>query len=132
MKKSDLEHQLWKKIKEHDLQNKRIMVGLSAGIDSVALLALLQQVHPRKTAAFYFHHGDNENQIFRDQARMFCEKLCKKLDVPFFTLTSQGFAKSEAELREFRFIAFQQILKQEKYDYTHMGHWSGTGVVVFK
>ncbi|MGZ3782978.1 MAG: tRNA lysidine(34) synthetase TilS [Bdellovibrio sp.] len=85
--KHDLEHHVWKLSKHHNLQNKKILVALSGGIDSVALLLVLTKVHNKNLlGAFHFHHGSDSNQEYRDGALLFCEELCKNLEINFYSL----------------------------------------------
>ena len=103
--KNKLEHEIWKKLKEHELVRKKILVSLSGGIDSVALLAVLHSAIGSQLSAFYFHHGENENQDYRHQALEFNQKLCASLNVQFYTVKNFDFVKSEAGLREKRYRA---------------------------
>ena len=78
--KQDLDHQVWKLIRQHSLQGKKILVALSGGVDSTALLRVLSKIHKKDLlGACYFHHGEDSNQEYRKEAQIFCEKLCKKL-----------------------------------------------------
>lgn len=119
--KQDLDHHVWKVLKAHSLQEKKILVALSGGTDSVALLRVLSKIHPHVSAC-YFHHGEDANQEYRKEAQIFCEKLCKKLEIPFYPLKSSKLAKSEAEYRELRYEALQRLMKEEKIDILATGH----------
>jgi len=121
--KRDLDHQIWKLIKLHGLQEKKILVALSGGVDSVALLRVLSKVHKKESlGACYFHHGEDSNQTYRKEAQVFCEKLCKKLKVTFFSLKSSELAKSEAQYRDLRYAALQRLVKEESFDCIATGH----------
>lgn len=122
--KQDLDHHIWKILKAHELQSQGILVALSGGLDSVALLVSLRKVH-KKIEAAYFHHGEsetNEQSRHRDEAALFCEKLCRRLDVPFHLLKNSRFSKSEADLREQRYAALKKCLSQQKLDLLAFGH----------
>lgn len=111
--KQDLDHQLWKFIKTESLQDQKIIVGLSGGVDSVALLVALNKVH-KKIAAAYFHHGESEikdQSDYRDKAQVFCERLCRKLGIEFHVVKNSQFAKSEAEMRDLRYQGLLGHLK---------------------
>jgi tRNA(Ile)-lysidine synthetase, N-terminal domain len=118
---NDLEHSVWKQIKHYELQDKKILVALSGGVDSVALLALLKKTH-KSVSACYFHHGEDSNQEYRKEAQIFCEKLCKKLEIGFFALKSSMLAKSEAEYRDNRYAALQKLMRSEGFDVLALGH----------
>lgn len=121
--KQDLDHKVWKLIKHHSLQDKKILVALSGGLDSVALLAVLTRVHDKKLlAAAYFHHGEGSNQNYRDQAKEFCEQLCKKLDIPFFFLKSKVSVSSEDQYRQVRYAALKELLQTENLDLIATAH----------
>src|SRR5205085_10330113 len=60
-----------------ELHGKRILVGLSGGIDSVVLLHALAQ--RAKVAAAHIHHGRSPNA---DRWARFCRRLCNQLGVP--------------------------------------------------
>ncbi|MNK01268.1 tRNA(Ile)-lysidine synthase [compost metagenome] len=119
--KVDLEHQVWKTLKDFDLQDKKILVALSGGIDSTALLRVLSKIH-KNISACYFHHGEGDNAEYRKEAQQFCEKLCKKLEVPFFSMKAPELAKSEAQYRELRYEALKNLMKQEGFDCVALGH----------
>lgn len=121
--KRDLDHHVWKLIKLHSLQEKKILVALSGGVDSVALLRVLSKVHPKnRLGVCYFHHGEDSNQEYRKEAQVFCEKLCKKLEVDFFPLKSSALAKSEAEYRQLRYEAMRRLMSQEGFAVLATGH----------
>ncbi|WP_255489922.1 tRNA lysidine(34) synthetase TilS [Bdellovibrio sp. KM01] len=121
--KQDLDHQVWKLIKKFDLQDKKILVALSGGADSVATLAVLAKVMKHENlGACYFHHGDDKNQEYRKEAQLFCEKLCRKLNVEFFVLKSRSLAKSEAQYREQRYEALARLQKEEGFEVLATGH----------
>lgn len=121
--KQDLDHQVWKLVKKFDLQDKKILVALSGGLDSVATLAVLAKIlKPENIGACYFHHGDDKNQEYRKEAQVFCEKLCKKLNVEFFVLKSKSLAKSEAQYREQRYDALTRLQKAEDFEVLATGH----------
>ncbi|WP_413581606.1 tRNA lysidine(34) synthetase TilS [Bdellovibrio sp. HCB288] len=121
--KQDLDHQVWKLIKKFELQDKKFLVALSGGVDSVALLTVLSKLLPgTHLGACYFHHGDDKNQEYRSDALEFCEKLCKKLDVSFFALKSKALAKSEAQYREQRYEALARLQRDENFEVLATGH----------
>lgn len=117
-----LEHEIWKKIKFHNLEAKKILVAISGGVDSTALLVLLHAVMPDKISAFYFHHGENENQDYREKARIFNQNLCQKLNIQFESVKNLEFVKSEANLREKRYLALNQVLEKKQIDVIALGH----------
>ncbi|XGC82415.1 tRNA lysidine(34) synthetase TilS [Bdellovibrio bacteriovorus] len=123
LKKQDLDHQVWKQIKLHALQDKKILVALSGGVDSVALLRALSKVHNKNVlGAAYFHHGEDSNKDYRDRAQEFCRKLCKKWEIPFYPLASAKKLKSESQYREARYQALTNLMKTEGFVVLATGH----------
>lgn len=121
--KRNLDHQTWKLLKENSLQEKRILVALSGGVDSVALLRILSKIHKKdQLGACYFHHGEDSNQEYRAKAQLFCEKLCRELDIPYFALKARTPAKSEESYRDRRYQALADVMKNEKFDILATGH----------
>lgn len=121
--KQDLDHKVWKLIKLHALQDKKILVALSGGLDSVALLAVLAKIHNNKfLAACYFHHGEDSNQAYRDEAQEFCHQLCKKLGIAFFFRKSKISVESEDQYRQVRYAALNELLQSEKFDLIATAH----------
>ncbi len=122
MAKQNLDHQVWKLLKDHSLQGKAVVVALSGGADSVALLNSLAKVHGEKLSACYFHHGDASNQDYRDKARLFCESLCHDLGIPFFALKSEAPAQSESDYRVQRYAALKKLMAEKQIEVLATGH----------
>jgi len=78
-----------------EVRGKHLLIGLSGGADSVALLALLSEKREkyalRLTAAHYNHHIRGEEA---DLDADFCEKLCKSLRIPL--VLGEGDVPAEA------------------------------------
>lgn len=121
--KQDLDHHVWKQIRTYALQGRKILVALSGGSDSVALLRVLSKIHKGNLlGACYYHHGEDSNQEYRRDAQIFCEKLCAKLGVEFFTLKSSELAKSEAQYRELRYEALRRLMYEQDFTVLATGH----------
>lgn len=126
--KQDLEHHVWKLIKHHSLQDKKILVALSGGVDSVSLLCVLRKIHkPELLGACYFHHGEDSNQEYRRNAQFFCEKLCKKMGIKFYSVAAPAVkfsasAKSEEKYRDLRYAALGRVMREEKFDLLSTAH----------
>jgi tRNA(Ile)-lysidine synthase len=90
------------------LQGKRIMVGLSGGVDSVVLLHALAQERVDLRAA-HIHHGLSPNA---DRWAAFCRRFCKRLRVPL-TVRRVRVAKKaegvEAAARAARYAALRKL-----------------------
>jgi tRNA(Ile)-lysidine synthase len=69
-------------LRAHDLQGKRVAVGLSGGIDSIVLLHLLRELAPEfgfRPSAIHVHHGLSPNA---DAWARFCRSLCRRWSIP--------------------------------------------------
>jgi len=91
-----------------ELHGKRVLVGLSGGVDSVVLLHALRQALPQVRAA-HIHHGLSPNA---DHWARFCRRLCRKLNVPL-TVRRVRVAKKgtgvEAAARAARYAALGRL-----------------------
>lgn len=112
----------------HSLLHKKVLIGLSGGIDSTALLLiffLLAQRNNLSVAAAHLHHGIRP-EATRDQD--FCRSLCTALSVPFFTefadvpaMCKNGTGLEDAA-RTARYSFFASLQSSSPYDYLLTGH----------
>jgi len=91
-----------------ELKRKRILVGLSGGVDSVVLLHALTRTL-RGVRAAHVNHGLSPNA---ERWARFCRRLCKRLGVPL-TVRRVRIAKRgeglEAAARAARYAAFAKL-----------------------
>jgi len=112
------------------LQNQKLLIAVSGGRDSIALLHLLwrlQNWHRAEIEVCHVHHGPTENQLqrrFRDEAQELVRKTCLKLDLPLHLLGSSQRvgAQSEAEMRQLRHQAYAAAMSQSGAKWLALGH----------
>jgi tRNA(Ile)-lysidine synthase len=108
-----------------ELVGRRLLVALSGGSDSVALLHLLG--HPDlnlELEAVHVHHGTRGAEADADAA--FCEELCRELGIPFhLRRISAGQpmpAGREGTWRELRYRVLFELMEERKTAAVATGH----------
>lgn len=116
--------------KHHILsEDAGVLVGLSGGADSVALLEVLCDLRDSmklKLAALHVHHGIRPEA---EQDAAFCRELCEARQVPFFcehadvpkVAGEQGLSVEEAG-RKVRYALFEEYRKQLGLDVIAVAH----------
>ena len=120
----------WIKKEKLMTEGDTVIVGLSGGADSVALLLLLSEYREKgqiEVEALHVHHGIRGETADRDQA--FCEAFCRergiplkivKKDVPEMAL---GLHMSLEEAgREARYEAFEEYQREHPGSRTALAH----------
>ena len=131
MKKSGLPFSLESFIKETGLfePGARIIIGVSGGPDSMALLSLLDELRPRwdlDLIVLHCHHGlraaaDEEEAFVRDWSKKWnCLFLSRRLPVQDFQKKS-GMSLQEAA-RELRNRTFLECVELKKADWAATAH----------
>ena len=122
-------HQTLSLFQEYKIQNKKMIVGVSAGIDSMVLLDLLKElssVCKLKLYAVHIHHGHaDEKKInhYRNKAEKFMSDFCKKSKLAFLNAKYNIKNKtSEEAYRNFRQTQFKRFLKEKKADLIVLAH----------
>ncbi|MFH1700444.1 MAG: tRNA lysidine(34) synthetase TilS [Candidatus Zixiibacteriota bacterium] len=108
----------------------RILVALSGGPDSVALLNILYSLKEQckiSLAAAYINHKIRPRAAKKEI--FFCSQICHKLEAPFFQdeinipkLSLQEKTATEETGRKYRYQALQQIAKENGYNKIATGH----------
>jgi len=108
------------------LKNKKLLVAISGGIDSVVLVYLLNQLNFDISLAHCNFQLRGEDS---DQDEKFVKKLADQLQLPIFTksFATPEFAKKEKlsiqlAARKLRYDWFKVILKENKLDYILTAH----------
>lgn len=103
---------------------RSVLVGVSGGADSVALLVSLCELrreHELTLFAVHVNHGLRKNATL-DEA--FCKKLCSMLDVPLICKKVEipGKSNVEAEARKVRYAAFREAMASTQAEMLALAH----------
>lgn len=125
---SMMKTQVQKYIKQHTLFSKqsKVLVGLSGGPDSMALIhALIQLGYDCIAGHCNFHLRGEES----DKDAEFVRKWCEENKVPFFTIdfdTNEYAADNKISIemaaRELRYDWFEKLRVEQKADVVAVGH----------
>lgn len=123
---------MFEKFQKHLTQNlpflldKKLIVAISGGIDSVVLAHLLNQMGVDFALAhcnFQLRYEDSDKDEF------FVQKLANELDVPCYKIrfeTKQYATEKSLSIqmaaRDLRYNWFEKLLKKHKYDYVLTAH----------
>jgi tRNA(Ile)-lysidine synthase len=130
-KKSWLIPSVEKTIRDRSLfdPGARLVIGVSGGPDSMALLSVLTALRPKwdlELLALYCHHGlrveaDGEEAFVRTWASTWgCRFLSRKLEVREYQ--REGGMSLEEAARILRHRAFEEVLRKEKADHIALAH----------
>lgn len=121
-------------IKKHTLlpPGSRVLVGVSGGADSVALLHILHALQAElgiELAAAHFHHGIRAEA---DGDEQFVRELCRKLGVPLYfgradvpALARESGMSMEVAAREARHAFFRETMASEGFNRLALAHHQG-------
>ena len=112
---NDFEHQLWKVLTTHDLDQKNsYLLAVSGGLDSMVMMHAVSRVKPQaRIRVAHFHHGDSSNTEqtkYRDHVADFVKHKISELNrnksagpqIEFIFDRSDRELLSEADMREAR------------------------------
>ncbi len=120
-------HKTLHQLKIHNIKNKKLLLAVSGGIDSMTLLDLIMEISRSlklKLNIAHIHHGKTKSP-YRNQTQIFIHCLAEGLNIPFFSNTPTPHHKSsEGELRKIRYQYLHQWMKQSKSDYLVLAHTS--------
>jgi len=106
----NLEHKLLSVFREESL-NKNLIVSVSGGLDSMALLSVLCELQKQlglNLIVGHIHHGpsdDQEQEKYRQKSHDLVKKICESYKIQFisnYSTQPSKVLKSEAEFRQLR------------------------------
>lgn len=104
--------------------DKPILVAVSTGVDSMVLLANLQQLIPPEKihVAYVDHQLRLQSQAETQFIKQYCQKHCLKLHITTWPKALHPSSGIEQQARNFRYEFFKQIMLQEKLTYLLTAH----------
>ncbi len=117
------------------LEDKKLLLAVSGGLDSMVLLQLFKQLHFEIGVAHCnFKLRDKES----DADAVFVETYAKNFKIPFFSKTfdTKNFATShkisiQVAARKLRYDWFYQLLETHKFDYVLTAHHADDAIETF-
>ena len=102
----------------------KIIIAVSGGMDSTALLLLLQSINFHKIIVAHVDHSIRKESI---KDRLFVEELCKDLGVSFYFKTLNFSSRNRKDsvekwAREKRYQYFVNLARETKSDWVMTGH----------
>lgn len=108
-------------IKENNLENKTILLGLSGGADSSVLFDILSKIKNINLIAIHFNH--NWRGIESDNDEKFAYNLAKSKNIPFYSeKTDNNDKKTETMARELRYAFFEKCREKFRADAVFLAH----------
>ena len=111
------------------MNDLKVILGVSGGLDSMVLLDVLREVStPLRLSllAVYVHHGpanDKDLQLYRDQAKKLLSQTCNRWSVPFASPPApKKMLNSEEDFRKFRHDRLKDALRKQKARWIALGH----------
>ena len=117
------------------LENKKLFLAVSGGLDSMVLLHLFHQL-PYEIAVLHCNFQLRGMESFGDQD--FIQKYCDQNNIPFFTtqFDTDAFAKdyklsTQVAARELRYNWFYELLETHQFDYVLTAHHADDNLETF-
>ncbi|MFH6994606.1 tRNA lysidine(34) synthetase TilS [Flavobacterium sp. FlaQc-48] len=117
------------------LEDKKLFLAVSGGLDSMVLLHLLQQL-PYEIAVLHCNFQLRGLESFGDQN--FIQNYCDQHNIPVFItqFDTEAFAKdyklsTQVAARELRYSWFYELLEKENFDYILTAHHADDNLETF-
>jgi tRNA(Ile)-lysidine synthase len=122
------EHQLYRDLRAQNIADRKLLLMVSGGADSMALIAALTALEiasGHELVVLHCHHGDSsdfEQKQFRDQAQGFVQSFCATQNLPFYCEKYEGYEQSEAAFRQFRKMSAEKVRQKIGGDFSVWSH----------
>jgi len=117
------------------LEDKKLFLAVSGGLDSMVLLHLVKQL-PYEIAVLHCNFQLRGLESFGDQN--FIQEYCNHHNIPIYTtqFDTEAFAKdyklsTQVAARELRYSWFYELLEQENFDYILTAHHADDNLETF-
>lgn len=116
------------KLAEHDLldRNKKILLAVSGGVDSVVLLDLLSNIPKEKRVQLSVAHVNHQLRGVSNVEERFVKELGQKYDCPVYTHSwrkeEHPYVGIENAARNERYTFFKALMEKEDISYLMTGH----------
>src|SRR5487761_2403742 len=107
---AEVQNTVWRALQRRIQEGDHLCVGLSGGLDSMVLLALLQTLAPRGAFRLSALHVNHQIHPEADRWQQFCEQFCQEQGIPCaverVALAREAGDSLEAVARAARYAAF--------------------------
>lgn len=118
-----------------EISGKKLLLGLSGGVDSIALLYLLFKKEYNISAA---HMNFNLRPKDCDKDQKLVEDFCKKHQIPFFVKSvdtkkykEEHKLSTQIAARELRYNWFHELIKEHQFDFLVTAHHLDDNIETF-
>lgn len=94
--------------------HQKVLVAVSGGLDSMALLSLLDQAKDDLKIQIAIAHVNHQQRPESEQEEAYLRALAEEKSLPIFVSHFSG-TFSEKAARDFRYAFFRKIMKEESY-----------------
>lgn len=111
-------------LEKYNINNKKVIVGFSAGPDSTALAFLLSKLANKYNLEIilaYFNHNWRPQEALLEER--FSQEFAKKINAKFYTKTAPiNSVKTEDVARELRYSFFKETIEKYQTDIVFLAH----------
>lgn len=107
---------------KNQLQDSRVAVACSGGLDSMVLLNIMSKIHPKKLLyAIHLDHGWHKES---NLAKSLVENYCKTNSIKFLAKKYKDgeMKKTENDARKHRYAFFEEVFQKESLDAIFLAH----------